>query len=220
MALTRKQRLFVIEYLQCWNSAEAARRAGYSEKTARSLGQRLLTNADIAAVIKAEIEERSLKIPEGLQILGTHARSSISPFFEIQERETDIPLPGEKIISETDMLDAKGNTVRIYTVQRVIVDMKKIVDPEFGKLIKKFTSSPRNGVSIELYDAQSAITKLLEAAGAFTLRTQNLNIDLASLSEDQLRRIANGENPVDVIASTPGASGAGAAQATEAEDNE
>ena len=53
--MNAKQKQFVIEYLIDFNATQAAIRAGYSEKTARSQGQRLLTNVDIK---KAIIEER------------------------------------------------------------------------------------------------------------------------------------------------------------------
>lgn len=50
--MTDRQKRFAEYYASCGNSAEAARRAGYSEKTARSQGQRLLTNADILAYVQ------------------------------------------------------------------------------------------------------------------------------------------------------------------------
>lgn len=52
-----RHRLFIASYNG--NATEAAKLAGYSEKTARSQGQRLLTNVDIAAAIKAK-EEKTL----------------------------------------------------------------------------------------------------------------------------------------------------------------
>lgn len=61
--LTDKQARFVEEYLIDTNATQAAIRAGYSAKTARSQGQRLLTNVDIARVIKkaqSAISERNL----------------------------------------------------------------------------------------------------------------------------------------------------------------
>ncbi|HDC1418092.1 TPA: terminase small subunit [Salmonella enterica] len=45
--LTDKQELFAREYLKDLNATQAAIRAGYSEKTARSQANRLLTNVDI-----------------------------------------------------------------------------------------------------------------------------------------------------------------------------
>ena len=52
--MTAKQMRFCDEYLVDLNATQAAIRAGYSEKTARSQGQRLLTNVDI----QKEIEKR------------------------------------------------------------------------------------------------------------------------------------------------------------------
>lgn len=50
--LNEKRKQFVREYLVDLNATQAAIRAGYSEKTARSQGQRLLTNVDIAALLQ------------------------------------------------------------------------------------------------------------------------------------------------------------------------
>ena len=52
--LTEKQKKFVDEYLIDLNATQAAMRAGYSEKTARSIGQRLLTNVDIQKYMQKE----------------------------------------------------------------------------------------------------------------------------------------------------------------------
>ena len=60
--LTQKQERFCQEYLLDLNATQAAIRAGYSKKTARSQGQRLLTNVDIAARIQelqAKWQERT-----------------------------------------------------------------------------------------------------------------------------------------------------------------
>lgn len=51
-----KQKRFVAEYLIDFNATQAAIRSGYSEKTARSQGQRLLTNVDIKKAISVERE--------------------------------------------------------------------------------------------------------------------------------------------------------------------
>jgi len=56
--LNDKQKLFVSEYLKDLNATRAAIRAGYSKKTARSQGQRLLTKADVAAAIEKSFEKR------------------------------------------------------------------------------------------------------------------------------------------------------------------
>lgn len=49
--LTPKNQIFISEYLIDLNATQAAIRCGYSEKTARSPGQRLLTNVDVRRAI-------------------------------------------------------------------------------------------------------------------------------------------------------------------------
>ncbi len=51
--LTPKQERFVAEYLVDLNATQAAIRAGYSAKTAYSIGQRLLKHVEVAAAIEA-----------------------------------------------------------------------------------------------------------------------------------------------------------------------
>lgn len=52
MALTPKQQRFVDEYLVDLNATAAAKRAGYSEKTAYSIGQENLKKPEIQAAIQ------------------------------------------------------------------------------------------------------------------------------------------------------------------------
>lgn len=57
--LTPKQQTFVDEYLIDLNATQAAVRAGYSEKTARQVGNENLSKPDIADAIAAAQAERS-----------------------------------------------------------------------------------------------------------------------------------------------------------------
>lgn len=53
--LPEKQQRFVDEYIISLNATEAAIRAGYSERTARSQGQRLLTKVDIQRLLQEKM---------------------------------------------------------------------------------------------------------------------------------------------------------------------
>ena len=67
--ITDKQERFCQEYMIDLNATQAAIRAGYSEKTARSQGQRMLTFVDIqerVAELKAEMSELSTLTKEDL----------------------------------------------------------------------------------------------------------------------------------------------------------
>jgi phage terminase small subunit len=59
MSLTAKRQAFVREYPIDLNATKAAIRAGFSEKTAYSQGQRLLKNVEVAAAIQKALAERS-----------------------------------------------------------------------------------------------------------------------------------------------------------------
>ena len=54
MPLTPRQQRFVDAYLLDPNATQAATKAGYSAKTAKQQGSRLLTNVDVAAAIQAD----------------------------------------------------------------------------------------------------------------------------------------------------------------------
>lgn len=59
--LSNKQAAFVEEYLKDFNSTRAAKRAGYSAKTAGASGSRTLKLVNVAAVLAKRIEERTKK---------------------------------------------------------------------------------------------------------------------------------------------------------------
>lgn len=58
MALTPKQKIFVQEYLVDLNATAAARRAGYSEKTADRIGPELLGKTCVSQAIQEAIKQR------------------------------------------------------------------------------------------------------------------------------------------------------------------
>ena len=58
LKLNARQKSFCEYYVASGNATESAIKARYSEKTARSIGQRLLTNVDIKKYIK-ELQEKA-----------------------------------------------------------------------------------------------------------------------------------------------------------------
>jgi phage terminase small subunit len=69
--VNKRQRDFAEYYIQCGNAAEAARKAGYSERTARSIGQENLTKPDISAYIAermGEIRQKQIATSEEVVI--------------------------------------------------------------------------------------------------------------------------------------------------------
>ena len=59
--MNARAEMFVNEYLKDLNATQAAIRAGYSPKTARSIGAENLTKPDIAAAIEKAMGERAMR---------------------------------------------------------------------------------------------------------------------------------------------------------------
>ena len=61
MKLTERQKAFCDYYIETLNATEAARRAGYSEKTAKEIGCENLTKPNIQAYIQERLKQMDKK---------------------------------------------------------------------------------------------------------------------------------------------------------------
>ncbi|MGN8832661.1 terminase small subunit [Selenomonas montiformis] len=124
MKLTEKQRRFVDYYVETGNKTEAAKKAGYSEKTAASIGDENLRKPAIKAAIDARLKEledkRIAKADEVLQFLTSTLRG------EVKEERVVVEGTGEgrsdaRIItvqvSARDRLDAAKSLLKRYPMQ-------------------------------------------------------------------------------------------------------
>ena len=85
MSLNKKQQIFVEEYLRTWNATRAALFAGYSKKTARTIGSALLTNIDIKQEIETRVSEYAMTTNEILLRLAEIARANYNDIVDIDE---------------------------------------------------------------------------------------------------------------------------------------
>ena len=68
--MTEKQKKFADEYLLDCNATQAAIRAGYSEKTAYSAGQRLLKKVEVKAYIDEQLDKiSSEKVADAKEVM-------------------------------------------------------------------------------------------------------------------------------------------------------
>lgn len=88
--LTNKQAAFVEHYLSCWNGAKAARRAGYSQKTAREIARQNLTKPLIREAIDARLETLKMGSDEVLSRLSEMARADIGDFLVLNTQDIGI----------------------------------------------------------------------------------------------------------------------------------
>ena len=133
-----KQKAFVEEYLQDFNATQAAIRAGYSEKTARSIGAENLTKPDIKTEIEARIAERTMSANEVLVELGLMARSDIGDFLEFKDG-----------------------------IKEPYLNLAKAKEAGLLKLIKKLKYNAQGRLEVEMYDKQAALALVGKHHGLF-----------------------------------------------------
>ena len=79
---TAKERKFINEYVKCLDAAKAARRAGYSVKTARQIGYENLTKPYIKDEVARLIKENTISPEEVLQQLTRMATLDIEDIYD------------------------------------------------------------------------------------------------------------------------------------------
>jgi phage terminase small subunit len=85
MGFSKKQRIFIDEYLKCWNATQAALNAGYSQRSAHTIGWENLQKPAIKEEIQKRLDESAMSADEVIQAIGDIGRADISDFIEIDE---------------------------------------------------------------------------------------------------------------------------------------
>lgn len=152
--LTEKQKQFCREYIYDWNATRAAKAAGYSEDTARSIGSENLTKPDIQAYI-SEIQKDLEKIAgiSRLRLINEHLNiinTSIAHMHNtwIERNEFDNLTPEQKLCIQE--LSYQTRTVKDYSL-----------DPENPEDVQI------EYVKLKLYDRQKSLDALTRMLGHY-----------------------------------------------------
>lgn len=161
MALTEKQARFVDEYLVDLDATKAAKRAGYSEKTAGAIGFENLKKPEIQDAIKFAMDARAKRT--GItqdRVLLELARIAFANGTDFA-RIVSTPVP-------TTVVDEEGNIQQvIQPVQRVeLVDTDR-VDPEKRAAIAGIKEG-KFGIEVKSYDKIRALELLGQHLGMFS----------------------------------------------------
>lgn len=152
--LTDKQKRFIEEYLVDFNGAAAARRAGYSEDSARFIGYENLTKPYIIQAINERLDVLSMSAGEATKRLTDWGRGSMKPF-----------------LSKDDY-------------HGLVVDLSTDQAAENAHLIKKIKQTKRTYVrnedteteyttEIELHDAKDAVVQIAKIRGLYVDRVEH-----------------------------------------------
>lgn len=132
MKLTAKQRKFCDEYIKSGNAKQSAIKAGYSPKTAKSIGQENLTKPDI----KAYIDERLKKLSDHKILSAAEVLEYLSRV--VAGKETEYVATSKGIfpdvpVSAKDRISAAKELLKRYPT----------TDPMEKQKLKKLTADAR-----------------------------------------------------------------------------
>jgi phage terminase small subunit len=157
--LTRKQELFIAEYLIDLNATNAAIRAGYKENSARQQGASLLSKPDISAEISKKqgknLEKHDISADRVLQELARIAYSDRRKCLEsdgslkrMQDFDDDVAacIAGFEVI---ELFEGSGDKKHAYGLLKKVKLASKLTALDLlGKHLKLFGESSQNAINI------------------------------------------------------------------------
>lgn len=165
--LNAKQRAFVREYLIDLNATQAAIRAGYSAKTAKEQGARLLTNVHVAAAIAVAMKARENRTEiTADRVLQELAKIGFSDIRKAVKWETSL-------INEEDNPDG-GDIAVIKTIvtNQVQLVASDDIDDETAAAISEISQTSNGGMKIKFHDKRAALVDIGKHLGMFRDRVE------------------------------------------------
>ncbi len=156
-----RQRVFVEEYLKSWNATQAAIKAGYSPRSAASIGWENLRKPEIQAEIERRIEQEVMSDKEVLLRLAQQARAEYAEFIR----------PDGSLDLET--LKAQGKAHLIKSIKRT----------RYGLQIE-FHDAQKALIQLARY--QGLYVKKAEGGGTFTFTAEDAREAQRLLQEFQI----------------------------------
>lgn len=113
MDLTPKQKAFADEYLKCGNATEAAKKAGYSEQSARQMGTENLSKPSISEYIQQRQKkidsERIASITEIQEFYSAVLRGEIKDQFGLEASLDTRMTAGRELMKRFEKAEANKN---------------------------------------------------------------------------------------------------------------
>ena len=130
--MNARQKRFCDEYLIDCNATQAAIRAGYSPKTAKQIGQRMLTNVDLKAYIDEQLErihnEKTADAQEVLEYLtavmrGQHTEQTLQLIGDGVQKIADIDVSAKERLKAAELIGKRYGMFK----DNVGIDLKPVV---------------------------------------------------------------------------------------------
>lgn len=164
--LTDKQATFVREYLIDMNATQAAIRAGFSEKTAYSQGQRLLKNVEVAAAIQSAMDKRAARteITQDM-VLNELAKIGFADMRKLLRWTGNRPQMDEDRAEETGAVEISvANFVQLFDSDEL--------DENIVGAISEISQTKEGALKVKLHDKQAALVNIGKHLGMFKERVE------------------------------------------------
>ena len=139
MALNRRQSLFVAEYLKDLNASAAARRAGYSEKSAFRSGVQNMQKSAITDAIAAAMQERSERVQiTADKVLTDIEAIKVDAMREASDKDGNVAMANHAAALKA--CELQGRHLQMF-VDRVAMTIEQVPDEEIdgriAELVRK-----------------------------------------------------------------------------------
>lgn len=148
VTLVPKRKVFIEEYLTCWNATEAARRAGYKHPAQQ--GSALTKLEIVERMINNRIAELAVSSGEVLKRLGEQARSDIGDFLD---DDGSLNMAKARAMGKTHLIKSvtrsiRGTRIELYSSQAAL----ELLGRNLGLFMDRLEHSGPGGAPIETRD--------------------------------------------------------------------
>jgi phage terminase small subunit len=175
MALSAKKAQFVREYLVDLNATQAAIRAGFSEKTAYSQGQRLLKDVEVAAAVELAQAKRAerTEITQD-QVLRELAAVGFARLSDVTDWGTKEVAFGYDEDGKKLRAEQIGDAVMVqYVDAPFVTPLNRDELPDAVRAAVAEVSLGKEGFKIKMHDKVGALEKIGRHLGMFKERVEH-----------------------------------------------
>jgi phage terminase small subunit len=178
-----RRKIFVEAYIaNGGNATEAAKKGGYSEKTARSQGQRLLTDVDIKAQVSVRREEAIAKAEEETGITVAGILRELKSLVHSDLRGAFNPVTGALLLPHLWPDDVAKAMSSVKVVEMAGAAAMGGVDG--------LEHVPMYTKEVKFWDKNSAIDKAMKHLGMFEKDNEQKASALAGLPREMVEAVA------------------------------
>lgn len=191
--LSDKELIFAEAYLICLNKAEAARRAGCPEKSAREQGYEIYNRQHVKKYIEEKLKECVLSGDEIVKLVSDTAQSSLTDYFKPVKR---LHTPQKKVSLKEVIKQQQEYLEREY----LFMERKGLTEEARDKFIENlsFVEDQILRMEIEL-ESNPTASRIVDCEAKFiTVMELDINSLVADKEKGKVKKVKYGKEGLEV----------------------